>query len=159
MIPSAAIPINTTNCQGTPPTPTYSNSTLVKPCDIVPLIASLTFPPPGVPRVMCVASAPPNCSTITCSVPGTNDTLKFKIEPCYDPPAMTVDSYVNGSSVFHKTFAHTADFTFTASKVPMRVTLVQHTEMTSLGFKVSTHAINHDHNPVCFLLLPVYSIG
>ena len=140
MFPStASIPINSTGCPVKPPTPTYSNDSLISPCQIVPLIARLTLPPPGISSLMCISSPPPNCSTITCRVSGTQDYVRFKMEPCnYIPPAIALDNYVNGTRVLHKEFSKTLDFNFTSRKVPMRVTLTQHTQALSLGFQVNS---------------------
>ena len=131
-----AIPVDGSDCHNQTK-PTYSNSTLVSPCQIVPLIAESAFAPSGVASLQCVSSPPPNCSTITCSVPGSQDYVKFKTEPCYQPPSIDINNYVGGNLMFHTLLSHeTKKFNFSASKIPMRVTAVNHTNLMSVGFKV-----------------------
>ncbi len=135
MIPPVLIPLNITGCNISPPN--YTNTSLVTPCDITPLIARLTFTPPGFPSIMCASSAPPDCYTITCSVPQTRDSVSFKVNPClYNPPAVTVVTYMNSTVRFNKTSSKQIDFTLGSSQVPMRMTLVQHSQKLSIGFKV-----------------------
>ena len=145
MVPTVTIPVNTTGCSTSP---TYSTQPLVTACDITPLIAASAFPPLASPTLHCTASPPPNCSRITCSVPESGDSVSFNFEPCYGPPAITVENYVNGVKVLHKTFAHSLKFNFSTANVPMRVSLTQHHDMTSVGFKVCIVAC-------LFLLIPI----
>lgn len=134
MVPTVSIPVNTTGCQ-TPP-PSYSNHSLVSICQVTPLIARSVFVPTGIQALQCTSSPPPNCTTITCLVPSTHDSVAFKIEPCYSPPAITLDTYINGSATSHHTFAHSLKINFSSSKVPLTVTLTQHTSPLSMGVKV-----------------------
>lgn len=149
MVPTVSIPVNTTGCQ-TPP-PSYSNHSLVSICQVTPLIARSVFVPTGIQALQCTSSPPPNCTTITCLVPSTHDSVAFKIEPCYSPPAITMDNYINGSNSAapHHTFSHSLKFNFSSSKVPLTVTLTQHTSPLSMGFKVMMLMTIALHNNTC----------
>ena len=133
LFPKVTIPLDLTACRNHTH-PTYSNDTLVSPCQVTQLIAMSAYPPTSIRALQCSSSPPPNCSDITCSVPGSRDSLRFRVQPCYSPPAISVTSTVNGTTS-HNTFpnSHGSKFSF---RVPMNVTLVQHTNYLSMGFKV-----------------------
>lgn len=132
MIPMI-VPVNTTGCDTQP---TYSNHSLISACDITPYIATSLLVPAEFGVLVCRASPAPNCSSITCAMPGSGDNVTFIVQPCYNPPAVTVHNYVNGSITVKQTFSHFLTFNFSSRNLPLNVSLIQHTDQMSLGFKV-----------------------
>ncbi len=133
VVPAVTLPVNTTGCE-TPP-PSYSNDSLITPCDITPYIASSVLVPNVFDALVCTHSPAPNCSSVTCSVPESKDNVTFTFVPCAEPPAVTVENFVNGTRSRH-TFSRFLRFNFSSKRVPMNVSLIQHTDKMSLGFKV-----------------------
>lgn len=131
------IPLNASGCSSAPPT--IRNTTLVNTCQVMSLVAKSTSPI-DIDDIQCNSSRSPNCTTISCTVPRTDDAITFEFEPCiFNPPAIAVRNSVNGQVRQQHNIEETTtfnNFVLGGKTVSLTVTLVEHSMVKSIGFKV-----------------------
>ena len=96
--------------------------------------------------LVCTSSPEPNCDQVLCTIFSNNDTLEFRVLPCNDPPGIQlINRNISGDVRFNQTFTSTVNNVTApigSNPAVLNVTIVQHTEMLTLGVMVRRNEIS-----------------
>ena len=125
------------NVQGTP----SSSSPVISTCNVLPSVAwSLNTAVAEQPILDCSMPYSQNCERIHCNVLGSNDTIVLLVQSCTSPPSFSLIAR-NGTGVviFNQTISESTqvNMQLTNGYVPVYFTVIQHSNLLTLGLSVS----------------------